>query len=96
MTFQIGVAGCGRMGLPMAQALHRAGFDTLGFDVRSADTYTSFDEQMCFDPAAFVAKRNVLMTMVRDINLSCYRQRNRHNKTMSAYLTYCRGLYGNV
>jgi 3-hydroxyisobutyrate dehydrogenase-like beta-hydroxyacid dehydrogenase len=67
MEFRVGVAGCGRMGLPMAQALHRAGFDTLGFDVRSGDAFTSFGEQMCFDPAAFVAERNVLITVVRDI-----------------------------
>jgi len=67
MKFRVGVAGCGRMGLPMARALHRGGFDTLGFDMRSGDTFTSFDEQMCFDPAAFMAERNVLMTVVRDI-----------------------------
>ncbi len=67
MEFRVGVAGCGRMGLPMAQVLHRAGFDTLGFDVRPGDDFTDFGEQMCFDPAIFSAKRNVLITVVRDI-----------------------------
>ena len=67
MEFRIGVAGCGRMGLPMAQALHRAGFDIHGFDVRHRDDFAKADITMCFDSAAFVASRNVLMSVVRDI-----------------------------
>jgi len=67
MEFRVGVAGCGRMGLPMAQALHKAGFDMLGFDVRSPDAFAPFEEHMCFDPASFVSQRNVLISVVRDI-----------------------------
>jgi len=55
------------MGLPMAQALLKAGIDTLGFDVRSPDEFASFGDTMCFDPAVFISDRNILITVVRDI-----------------------------
>ena len=70
MDFKIGVAGCGRMGLPMARALFRTGFDTLGFDIRQSDVFPSFGDRMCFDPAAFISNRNVLISVVRDIEQS--------------------------
>ena len=35
----VGVAGCGSMGLPMAQALRHAGYEVWGLDVRLADEF---------------------------------------------------------
>lgn len=56
----IGVAGCGRMGAPMLQALIEAGFPAGGYDIRPRHvTITA-------DPLAFSEKLNVLITVVRD------------------------------
>ena len=61
---KIGVAGCGRMGLPMAKALRRAQVDVTGFDVRQADAFDGVD--MEFDPGRFAKDLAVLFTVVRD------------------------------
>lgn len=55
---KIGVAGCGRMGLPMLRALQRAGFAAEGFDVR--------DVGVSQDVAAFADGLQTLITVVRD------------------------------
>lgn len=62
----VGVAGCGRMGLPMARALCNAGIETFGFDIRPADAFGDFSSRMIVDPQAFAASCDVLMTVVRD------------------------------
>lgn len=63
---RVGIAGCGRMGLPMARALARAGDDVRGFDVRPVSEFGEFAGQMEPDPAAFAAHAQVLFTVVRD------------------------------
>ena len=60
---KVGVAGCGRMGLPMARALSRQGISVLGFDVRRDDDFPGVDMQ--FDPVAFAAACDVIFTVVR-------------------------------
>jgi len=65
-SMRVGVAGCGRMGLPMARALLRAGFDVRGFDVRPTREFGDFAPRMVPDPAAFAAHPQVLFTVVRD------------------------------
>ena len=65
---KIGVAGCGRMGFGMARALDRAGFDVTGFDVRPATEFGAFAGRMVPDPDDFVADREVIFTVVRDID----------------------------
>ena len=59
---RIGVAGCGRMGGPMLDALRAAGFDAIGFDVVSAPY-----EGVTSDAAAFRAHVEILIAVVRDI-----------------------------
>ena len=61
---KVGVAGCGRMGLPMARALRRARIDTLGFDLRKDGDF--LDLPMVFDPAVFMDGVTALITVVRD------------------------------
>ncbi len=63
----IGVAGCGAMGLPMARALLRAGFDVRGFDIRPPEEFGDFAGRMMGDPARFAAWCEVLICVVRDI-----------------------------
>lgn len=57
-TQTIGVAGCGRMGLPMLQRLQAAGFDARGFDLR--------DVGVGRDVARFADGLQTLITVVRD------------------------------
>ena len=65
---KIGVAGCGRMGFGMARALYRAGFDVTGYDLRPAAEFEGFSDRMIPDPADFVSDREVVLTVVRDID----------------------------
>ena len=66
MVLRPGVAGCGRMGLPMARALAAGGFDVRGFDVRPVAEFGDFGSRMITDLAAFAAHAQVLFTVVRD------------------------------
>ncbi|HJN61200.1 MAG TPA: NAD(P)-binding domain-containing protein, partial [Alphaproteobacteria bacterium] len=61
----IGVAGCGRMGAPMARALIRAGFDVAGLDVLPADSFADLAPLMT-DAASFAAGRRIVLSVVRD------------------------------
>ena len=54
------------MGLPMARRLAAAGFETWGFDVRPVDDFGDFAPRMVADPAAFGARCDTLLTVVRD------------------------------
>ncbi|MBB4174678.1 3-hydroxyisobutyrate dehydrogenase-like beta-hydroxyacid dehydrogenase [Sulfitobacter noctilucicola] len=58
----ITVAGCGRMGEPMLDALRAAGFDTRGFDVRPKSHDSITDEV-----EGLVDKTETLISVVRDI-----------------------------
>ncbi len=64
---RIGVAGCGAMGLPMAERLLAAGFDTWGFDVRPAAEFGAFAPRMIQDPADFAARCETVISVVRDV-----------------------------
>jgi 3-hydroxyisobutyrate dehydrogenase-like beta-hydroxyacid dehydrogenase len=57
----IGLAGCGRMGLPMLRAMIAAGYDARGFDIapRAASVTDDF--------TAFATGLNILFTVVRDM-----------------------------
>ncbi len=63
----IGVAGCGRMGLPMAQAMVRGGLEVYGFDVRSEFEFGEFQSRMIADPRGFAQTCDTIFTVVRDI-----------------------------
>ena len=62
----VGVAGCGRMGAPMARALIRAGFDTAGLDVLPAPSFGHLEGVMT-DAASFAAGRRIVLSVVRDV-----------------------------
>ncbi|MEX0284763.1 MAG: NAD(P)-dependent oxidoreductase [Paracoccaceae bacterium] len=63
----IGVAGCGRMGLPMLVALRRAGFDAVGFDLRPSSEFGEHAGIVGNDPDLFARNLDTLITVVRDI-----------------------------
>jgi len=62
----VGVAGCGRMGAPMARALIRAGFDVAGLDVLPAQNFGDLEPVMT-DATDFAAGRRIVLTVVRDV-----------------------------
>ena len=66
----VGVAGCGSMGLPMAQALQDAGYEVWGLDVRPASEFGSFQSRMLDDPAEFGRRVQVVISVVRDVTQS--------------------------
>lgn len=61
---RIGIAGCGRMGLPMGRALIAAGIPARGLDIRTEDRFPGLP--MAFDPATFAAGLDTILTVVRD------------------------------
>ena len=63
----VGVAGCGSMGLPMAQALLHAGYEVWGLDVRPAEEFGSFRSHMLDDAAEFARRAEVVISVVRDV-----------------------------
>jgi 3-hydroxyisobutyrate dehydrogenase len=65
----VGVAGCGSMGLPMAQALQHAGYEVWGLDVRPATEFGSFQSRM-LDPEVFGRRVQVVISVVRDVTQS--------------------------
>ena len=63
----VGVAGCGSMGLPMAQALQQAGYEVWGLDVRPVSEFGSFQSRMLEDPAEFGRRVDIVISVVRDV-----------------------------
>jgi 3-hydroxyisobutyrate dehydrogenase len=63
----IGIAGCGTMGLPMAEALQEAGYEVWGLDVRPIIEFGSFQSRMLEDPAEFARRAQVVISVVRDV-----------------------------
>lgn len=62
----VGIAGCGRMGLPMARALRRGGVDVHGFDLRPVSEFGDFADRMIADPRSFAQRCQTVFTVVRD------------------------------
>jgi len=65
-TPTVGIAGCGTMGLPMADCLLTAGFDVWGHDVRPIDEFGRFAPRMIMDAGAFAARCDIVLSVVRD------------------------------
>jgi len=66
MLTGVGLAGCGRMGLPMLRALRGAGFDARGLDVRPPAAFGAAAAYVTDDPAAFARGLSTLLVVVRD------------------------------
>ncbi len=54
------------MGLPMARAMLREGFDIAGFDVRPVKEFGDFADRMIADASAFSSHCDVVICVVRD------------------------------
>ncbi|MEM9682664.1 MAG: NAD(P)-binding domain-containing protein [Pseudomonadota bacterium] len=66
MTTGIGIAGCGRMGLPMARVLLKVGVEVHGFDGRPVAEFGSFSGRMVAAPRDFAMRCGTVFTVVRD------------------------------
>ena len=62
----VGIAGCGAMGLPMAQRLAAAGYEVWGHDVRPASDFDGFASRMVADAVEFSGRCNIVISVVRD------------------------------
>lgn len=62
----IGVVGCGAMGQPMAEALLRAGFETIGHDVRPAEEFGDFARHMVPSAGEIGTQAGTVISVVRD------------------------------
>ena len=65
-TATVGIAGCGTMGLPMAECLLAAGVDVWGHDVRNVDEFGSFAPRMIADAGDFATRCDIVLSVVRD------------------------------
>lgn len=65
-TTTVGIAGCGAMGLPMAECLLAAGVDAWGHDVRNIDEFGGFAPRMIADAGDFAARCDIVLSVVRD------------------------------
>lgn len=63
----IGIAGCGSMGLPMAQCLVASGFQVVGHDVRPLTEFDGCGVQMTGDPGQFAEMVDTVISVVRDV-----------------------------
>ena len=66
-TATIGIAGCGAMGLPMAECLLAAGVDVWGHDVKNIDEFGNFAPRMIADADDFAARCDIVLSVVRDL-----------------------------
>lgn len=62
----IGVAGCGNMGLPMAQNLVEAGYNITGHDILPLSHFGDFGSRMQPDKKTFAADMDIVFSVVRD------------------------------
>jgi len=62
----IGIAGCGTMGLPMAERLFDAGYEVWGYDVRPPSDFGNFQPRMVIDAAEFASRVDAVISVVRD------------------------------
>jgi len=65
-TRVFGMAGCGAMGLPMAERLLDAGFEVWGFDIRPVSEFGTFARRMIADPVEFANRIDCVFSVVRD------------------------------
>lgn len=63
---RIGIAGCGAMGRPMAEALIAAGFEVTGYDVRPISEFGDFARHITAEPAALAQHCDAVISVVRD------------------------------
>jgi 3-hydroxyisobutyrate dehydrogenase-like beta-hydroxyacid dehydrogenase len=68
LKMNIGIAGCGTMGLPMLEVLLKNKVKAIGYDVRPREDFLSLKENFVSSKRVFFENTDVIFSIVRDIN----------------------------
>ena len=68
LKMNIGIAGCGTMGLPMLEVLLKNKVKAIGYDVRPQEDFLSLKENFVSSKRVFFEYTDVIFSLVRDIN----------------------------
>ena len=68
LKMNIGIAGCGTMGLPMLEVLLKNKVKAIGYDVRPQKDFLSLKENFVSSKRVFFENTDVIFSIVRDIN----------------------------
>ena len=68
LKMNIGIAGCGTMGLPMLEVLLKNKVKAIGYDVRPQGDFLSLKENFVSSKRVFFENTDVIFSLVRDIN----------------------------
>ena len=68
LKMNIGIAGCGTMGLPMLEVLLKNKVKAIGYDLRPQEDFLSLKENFVSSKRVFFENTDVIFSLVRDIN----------------------------
>ena len=68
LKMNIGIAGCGTMGLPMLEVLLKNKVKAIGYDLRPQEDFLSLKENFVSSKRVFFENTDVIFSIVRDIN----------------------------
>ena len=68
LKLNIGIAGCGTMGLPMLEVLIKNGINAFGYDIRPKDNFLSVKNNYIASKVSFFNKSDIILSAVRDID----------------------------
>ena len=68
LKLNIGIAGCGTMGLPMLEVLIENGINAFGYDIRPKDNFLSVKNNYISSKVSFFNKSDIILSAVRDID----------------------------
>ena len=67
LKLNIGIAGCGTMGLPMLEVLLKNRLNAYGYDIRSKDNFPTLKDKFISSKTEFFDKADIILSAVRDI-----------------------------
>ena len=67
LKLNIGIAGCGTMGLPMLEVLIKNGINAFGYDIRPKDNFLSVKNNYIASKVSFFNKSDIILSAVRDV-----------------------------
>tara|TARA_Y100001968_G_C19352128_1_gene715201 strand:- start:81 stop:932 length:852 start_codon:yes stop_codon:yes gene_type:complete len=67
LKLNIGIAGCGTMGLPMLEVLLKNKLNAIGYDIRSKNSFPTLKDKFISSKTEFFDKSDIILSAVRDI-----------------------------
>ena len=68
LKLNIGIAGCGTMGLPMLEVLLKNKIKAFGYDIKSKDNFPTIKNKFISSKTEFFDKSDIILSAVRDID----------------------------